>query len=234
VRRTITWSDPATGKAYRLNHKTATLIVRPRGLHLLERHVLVNGEPIPGALFDTALFLYHNARGLVERGSAPYLYLPKLESHLEARLWNDILSYAERQLAILPGTIKVTVLIETLPAAFEMDEILYELRERAAGLNCGRWDYIFSFIKFRAHEPGAALPDRSKVTMDQPCMRAYTQLAIRTCHRRGAHAIGGMAAQIPIKSDREANDRALATDTTAHGSRTPDSCPSPGRSSRRT
>jgi malate synthase len=209
VRRTIAWNDATSGKAYSLNAKTATLIVRPRGLHLVERHVVVKGRPVPAALFDVALFLHHNARALIERGSGPYLYLPKLESRLEARLWNDILSYAERHLALPPGTIKTTVLIETLPAAFEMDEILWELRERAAGLNCGRWDYIFSFIKYRAHQPEALLPDRGQVTMEQPCMRAYTQLAIRTCHRRGAHALGGMAAQIPIKGDRDANDRAM-------------------------
>src|SRR6059036_3453408 len=150
------------------------------------------------------------ARELLERGAGPYLYLPKLESHLEARLWSQVLAAAEDALGLERGTIRVTVLIETMPAAFEMDEILWELRDHAAGLNCGRWDYIFSFIKYRAHEPGAVLPDRSQVTMEQPCMRAYTQLAVRTCHRRGAHAIGGMAAQIPIKGDADANERALA------------------------
>jgi malate synthase len=210
VRRVITWDDPESGKAYRLNETTSTLVVRPRGLHLIERHLLVDGRPVPGALVDAGLFLFHNARALLDRGTGPYLYLPKLESHLEARLWNDVLTYIERALGIAHGTIKVTVLIETLAAAFEMDEILWELREHAAGLNCGRWDYIFSFIKYHAYDPAAVLPDRSQVTMEQPCMRAYTQLAVKTCHRRRAHAIGGMAAQIPIKGDPEANERALA------------------------
>jgi malate synthase len=210
VRRTITWDDPDSGKAYRLNDQIATLVVRPRGLHLVERHLLLDGRPIPGALVDAGLFLFHNARALLERGTGPYLYLPKLESHLEARFWNEILTYAEGALGIAQGTVKATVLIETLPAAFEMDEILWELRDHAAGLNCGRWDYIFSFIKYRAHDPAAVLPDRSQVTMEQPCMRAYTQLAVKTCHRRGAHAIGGMAAQIPIKGDSDANDHALS------------------------
>jgi malate synthase len=210
VRRTISWDDPATGKAYRLNSKTATLVVRPRGLHLVERHLLLDGRPVRGALVDAGLFLFHNAHALVERGTGPYLYLPKLESHREARLWNDVLSHAEHVLSLPPGTIKATVLIETLPAAFEMDEILWELRDHSAGLNAGRWDYIFSFIKYRAHEAAAVLPDRSQVTMEQPCMRAYTQLAVKTCHRRGAFAIGGMAAQIPIKGDADANEHALA------------------------
>jgi malate synthase len=210
VRRTISWDDVDSGKAYRLNERTATLVVRPRGLHLFERHLLIEGTPIPGCLVDAGLFLFHNARALMERGSGPYLYLPKLESHREARLWNDILGYAEQALGIPLGTIRVTVLIETLPAAFEMDEILWELRDHIVGLNCGRWDYIFSFIKYRSTDPNAVLPDRSQVTMEQPCMRAYTQLAVKTCHRRGAHAIGGMAAQIPIKGDAEANDRALS------------------------
>jgi malate synthase len=209
VRRTIEWNDAESGKAYRLNERTATLIVRPRGLHLVERHVVLDGKPIAASLVDAGLFLYHNATALLERGSGPYLYLPKLESHLEARLWNDVLVHAERALALPNGSIKVTVLIETIAAAFEMDEILYELRDRIVGLNCGRWDYIFSFIKYQAADPHALLPDRSQVTMEQPCMRAYAQLAIRTCHRRGAHAIGGMAAQIPIKNDPAANERAL-------------------------
>jgi malate synthase len=209
VRRTIQWRDQASAKDYRLNDRTAVLIVRPRGLHLVERHLLLDGEPIAASLFDAALFLYHNAAALIDRGSGPYLYLPKLESHLEARVWNDILDYAEQALGLPHGVIRVTVLIETLPAAFEMDEILWALRDRIVGLNCGRWDYIFSFIKYRATDPGAVLPDRSQVTMEQPCMRAYTQLAVKTCHRRGAHAIGGMAAQIPIKNDPVANERAL-------------------------
>ena len=210
VRGTIAWKDPASGKAYRLNDRTATLIVRPRGLHLVERHLTVDGRPVPGALVDAGLFLYHNAAALIERGSGPYLYLPKLESHLEVRLWNDVLTHAERALALPNGSIKVTVLIETIAAAFEMDEILWELRDRIVGLNCGRWDYIFSFIKYHAEDSHAVLPDRSQVTMEQPCMRAYSQLAIKTCHRRGAYAIGGMAAQIPIKNDPDANERALA------------------------
>jgi malate synthase len=210
VRRTISWDDPQTGKHYQLHPQIATLIMRPRGLHLVERHLIVDGRPVPGPLCDTALFLFHNAHALIERGTGPYLYLPKIESHLEARLWNDILAYAEELLGLPRGTVRTTVLIETLPAAFEMDEILWEMRERITGLNCGRWDYIFSYIKYRAHDPAAVLPDRSQVTMEQPCMRAYTQLAVRTCHRRGAHAMGGMAAQIPIKGDDEANERAMA------------------------
>jgi malate synthase len=209
VRRTIGWNDAESGKAYRLNERTATLIVRPRGLHLVERHLVIDGKPIAASLVDAGLFLHHNATALLERGSGPYLYLPKLESHLEARLWNDVLTHVERALALPNGSVKVTVLIETIAAAFEMDEILYELRDRIVGLNCGRWDYIFSFIKYQAADPRAVLPDRSQVTMEQPCMRAYAQLAIRTCHRRGAHAIGGMAAQIPIKNDPAANQRAL-------------------------
>jgi malate synthase len=209
VRRTIKWSDTESGKDYRLNERTATLIVRPRGLHLVERHLVIDDKPIAASLVDAGLFLHHNARALIERGSGPYLYLPKLESHLEARLWNDVLARVERALALPNGSVKVTVLIETIAAAFEMDEILYELRDRVVGLNCGRWDYIFSFIKYQANDPRAVLPDRSQVTMEQPCMRAYTQLAIKTCHRRGAHAIGGMAAQIPIKNDPAANERAL-------------------------
>jgi len=210
VCRNINWHDPKTGKDYRLNGRTATLIVRPRGLHLVERHALVDNQPVPAALFDAGVFLHHNATTAIALGSGPYFYLPKLESHLEARLWHAVLSHAERALAIPHGSIKVTVLIETLPAAFEMDEILWELRDRIVGLNCGRWDYIFSFIKYRAHEPAAVLPDRAQVTMEQPCMRAYTQLAVKTCHRRGAYAMGGMAAQIPIKGDAEANERAMA------------------------
>jgi malate synthase len=209
VRRTIEWNDAESGKAYRLNERTATLIVRPRGLHLVERHLVIDGKPIAGSLVDAGLFLHHNAAALIERGSGPYLYLPKLESHLEARLWNDVLAHVERALALPNGSVKVTVLIETIAAAFEMDEILYELRDRIVGLNCGRWDYIFSFIKYQAAAPRAVLPDRTQVTMEQPCLRAYAQLAIRTCHRRGAHAIGGMAAQIPIKNDPAANERAL-------------------------
>ena len=209
VRRTIEYTEPATHKEYRLANRTATLLVRPRGLHLIERHVQVDGRPVPGAFFDFGLYFFHNAKELLARGTGPYFYLPKLESHREARLWNDVFTAAEAALGIPRGTIKATVLIETLPAAFEMDEILYELREHAAGLNCGRWDYIFSFIKTRRHDPAAVLPDRSQVTMTQPFLRAYTQLCIRTCHRRGAHAMGGMAAQIPIKNDPEESAAAL-------------------------
>jgi malate synthase len=209
VRGDITYTDPASGKTYRLNQRIATLFVRPRGLHLPERHVTVDGRPVPGSFFDFGLYFYHNAAALLERGAGPWFYLPKLESHLEARLWNDVFLHAQEALRIPPGTIKATVLIETLPAAFEMDEILYELRDHSAGLNCGRWDYIFSMIKSRRDERDAVLPDRSQITMAQPCMRAYTQLAVRTCHRRGAHAIGGMAAQIPIRNDPAASALAL-------------------------
>jgi malate synthase len=210
VRRVIALDDGGSGKQYRLDERIATLMVRPRGLHLPERHVVVDGSAAPGAFVDFALFAVHNARELLDRGTGPYFYLPKLESHLEARLWNDVFVHAEQELTLPLGSIKATVLIETLPAAFEMDEILWELREHSAGLNCGRWDYIFSFIKSRAHDPAALLPDRSQVTMEQPCMRAYTQLVVKTCHRRGVHAMGGMAAQIPIRNDPAASEQALA------------------------
>ncbi|MDP3277608.1 MAG: malate synthase A [Deltaproteobacteria bacterium] len=209
VRETITLTAQDTGKRYRLNDSHATLMVRPRGLHLPERHLRIDGEIAVGALVDFGLFFFHNAREQLARGVGPYFYLPKLESHLEARLWNDVFVAAQDALSIPRGTIKATVLIETLPAAFEMDEILYELREHSAGLNCGRWDYIFSFIKRRAHEKAAITPDRALVTMDRAFLRAYSLLLIQTCHRRGAHAMGGMAAVIPIKSDPEANARAL-------------------------
>ncbi len=198
------------GKKYTLAEKTATLFVRPRGLHLPEKHVLVDGKVIPGALFDFGLYFFHNARALLERGKGPYFYLPKLESHLEARVWNDVFVAAQETLGIPVGTVKATVLIETLPAAFEMDEILYELRQHSAGLNCGRWDYIFSVIKKRATDCAAVLPDRGQVTMDRGFLRAYSRLLIETCHRRGVHAMGGMAAQIPIKDDPVANEAALA------------------------
>ena len=209
VRRRIDYVSPE-GKAYRLADTTATLMVRPRGWHLDERHAVLDGRAVSGSLFDFGLFFFHNARELVARGSGPYFYLPKLESHLEARLWNDVFLAAQEALGLPRGTIRATVLIETILAAFEMDEILHELREHSAGLNCGRWDYIFSFIKkFQAH-PSFVLPDRSLVTMDRAFLRAYARLAIRTCHRRGAHAMGGMAAQIPVKNDPDANERAIA------------------------
>ncbi|WP_067927829.1 malate synthase A [Alicyclobacillus shizuokensis] len=209
VRRTIEYVSPE-GKRYALQPRVATLIVRPRGWHLVEKHVQVDGQPVAGALFDFGLYFFHNARELLARGSGPYFYLPKLESHLEARLWNDVFVHAERELDIPRGTIKATVLIETILATFEMDEILYELREHAAGLNCGRWDYIFSYIKKFRNRPQFILPDRAQVTMTVPFMRHYTLLTIRTCHRRGAFAIGGMAAQIPVKNDPAANEDALA------------------------
>ena len=210
VARTIEFVS-GDGRRYRLNEQTAVLMVRPRGWHLFERHVLVDGRPVPAGLFDLGLYLYHNTHRLIEKGTAPYFYLPKLEGHLEARLWNDVFCFAQEAMGIQQGTLKATVLIETLPAAFEMDEILYELREHSAGLNCGRWDYIFSFMKtFRARQ-GCVLPDRDQVTMTQPFMEAYTQLLVRTCHRRGVHAMGGMAAQIPVKGDPMANQDALDT-----------------------
>ena len=209
VRRTIEFTSPE-GKEYRLEGEPATLLVRPRGWHLPERHLLVDGEPIAGALMDFGLYLFHNARELLERGAGPYLYLPKLESHLEARLWNDVFCAAQDALGLDRGTVKATVLIETLPAAFEMDEILYELREHSAGLNAGRWDYIFSTIKRFRTRPEFALPDRTAVKMTVPFLRAYTELLVKTCHRRGAHAMGGMAAVIPSRTDEEANERAFA------------------------
>ncbi|HJS92519.1 MAG TPA: malate synthase A [Steroidobacteraceae bacterium] len=210
IRRTISYADPATGKIYRLADRTATLIVRPRGWHLPEKHVLVNGEPVSGGLFDFALYLANNHEALSRAGTGPYFYLPKMESHLEARLWNDVFVAAQDALGIPRGTIKATVLIETILAAFEMDEILYELREHSAGLNCGRWDYIFSFIKKFRNRPEFLLPDRAGVTMDRHFLKSYVDLLIKTCHRRGAHAMGGMAAQIPIRDDRQANDEAMA------------------------
>jgi malate synthase len=208
VRRTIEYQGPE-GRRYALHERTAVLMARPRGWHLDEKHVWIDGKPVPAGLFDFGLHFFHNARTLLERGSGPYFYLPKLESHLEARLWNDVFVLAQEHLDIPRGTIKATVLIETILAAFEMDEILYELREHSAGLNCGRWDYIFSVIKKFRNRPDFVLADRARVTMTVPFMRAYSQLLIKTCHRRGAHAIGGMAAQIPIKDDPKANDEAL-------------------------
>jgi malate synthase len=208
VDRTISFKGE-NGKSYQLNEKIATLIVRPRGWHLLERHMLVDGDPVSGALFDFGLFFFHNAERLVERGSGPYFYLPKIESHLEARLWDHVFNEAETLMNLPRGTIKATVLIETLPAAFEMDEILYELRDHSAGLNCGRWDYIFSCIK-KLRRSDFVFADRALVTMTSPFLRAYCQLLVKTCHRRNAHAMGGMAAQIPIKHDAAANDAAMA------------------------
>ncbi len=208
VRNTIDFVSPE-GKKYSLGDKVATLIVRPRGWHLVEKHLLIDGQPVSASIFDFGLFFFHNAKNLMAKGSGPYFYLPKMESHLEARLWNDIFIRAQDMLDIPKSTIKATVLIETILAAFEMDEILYELKDHVAGLNCGRWDYIFSFIKRFKNIPAYIFPDRAQITMTRHCMRSYSQLAIKTCHRRGAHAIGGMAAQIPIKHDPEANTEAL-------------------------
>ncbi len=208
VRRQVDFASPE-GKEYRLAEKTATLIVRPRGWHLSERHVHVDGEPVSASLFDFGLFFFHNARELLERGSGPYFYLPKLERHREARLWNDVFVAAQERLGVPRGTIRATVLIETILAAFEMDEILYELREHAAGLNAGRWDYIFSMIKKFRNRGDFVLPDRAQVTMTVPFMKCYAELLVKTCHRRGAHAMGGMAAFIPSRRDAEVNERAL-------------------------
>jgi malate synthase len=209
VRRTITYVAPETGKQYTLGSKLATLLVRPRGFHLPERHCLVDDTPIAGMLFDFGLYFFHNVHELLKRGTGPYFYLPKMQSHLEARLWNDVFVHAQQALGVPTGTIRATVLIETLPAAFEMDEILFELKDHSSGLNCGRWDYIFSAIKTQRNDPGFLLPDRGQVTMEAPFLSAYVRLLIRTCHRRGAHAMGGMAAQIPIKDNKEENERAL-------------------------
>lgn len=208
VRRTIAYASPE-GKDYRLNPSTATLLVRPRGWHLPEKHVLVDGAPISASLFDFGLYLFHNAEALRERGTGPYFYLPKLESHLEARLWNDVFLAAQDALKVPRGTIRATVLVETLPAAFEMDEILYELREHASGLNAGRWDYLFSLIKKLRMRTDLVLPDRAQITMTVPFMRAYAELLVKTCHRRGAHAMGGMAAFIPTRKDAAVNEAAL-------------------------
>jgi malate synthase len=197
------------GKRYSLSDETATLLVRPRGLHLPERHLLVDGEPVAGAFADFGLYVHRNAHELLRQGAGPYFYIPKLESHLEARLWNDAFVIAEDALGLDRGTIKATVLIETIPAAFEMDAILYELREHSAGLNAGRWDYIFSAIKRFRTRPEFVLPDRSAVTMTVPFMRAYSELLVKTCHGRGAHAMGGMSAVIPSRKDEEANRKAL-------------------------
>ena len=209
VRRTIEFQSPE-GKAYRLKDQVAVLFVRPRGWHLVEKHLLVDGEPVAGGLFDFGLYLFHNAKELLSRGSGPYFYLPKMESHLEARLWNDVFHLAQDEIGIPRGSIRATVLIETILAAFEMDEILYELRDHSAGLNCGRWDYIFSCIKRFRNKPDFILADRALVTMTTHFMHSYSLLCIKTCHRRGIHAMGGMAAQIPIKNDEKANAEAFA------------------------
>ncbi|HEY1485916.1 MAG TPA: malate synthase A, partial [Micromonosporaceae bacterium] len=212
VRRTIAFTGP-DGRTYALreDRRPATIVVRPRGWHLDERHLTVGGRPMVGALVDFGLYFFHNAAELLARGSGPYFYLPKMESHLEARLWNDVFTHAEADLGIPYGSIRATVLIETIPAAFEMDEILYELREHASGLNAGRWDYLFSIIKrFRDAGESYVLPDRASVTMTVPFMRAYSDLLVATCHRRGAYAIGGMAAFIPSRSDRQINEVAFA------------------------
>ena len=208
--RSIDFKDPVSGKQYALGPKPAVLLVRPRGWHLMEPGLTVDGAAVSGGLFDFGLYFFHNVRAQLARGTGPYFYLPKLESHLEARLWNDVFAFAQQQLGIPNGTIKVTVLIETLPAAFEMDEILYELRDHMAGLNCGRWDYMFSFIKKLRANKAYILPDRSQVVMGKAFLRAYSLLLIKTCHRRGAFAMGGMAAQIPNRRDAAANEAAMA------------------------
>jgi len=209
IRRTINFTSPE-GKAYQLMDKVAVLLVRPRGWHLVERHLLVDGEPVAGGLFDFGIYFFHNAKELIARGSGPYFYLPKMESHLEARIWNDVFKLAQDEIGIPRGTIRATVLIETIPAAFEMDEILYELREHSAGLNCGRWDYIFSCIKRFRNKPDFLLADRALITMTTHFMRSYSLLCIRTCHRRNIFAMGGMAAQIPVKGNPQANEEAFA------------------------
>jgi malate synthase len=209
IERTISFRNP-DGREYRLSDRTATLVVRPRGWHLLERHLQVDGVPIAGAIFDFGLYVFHNARRLLERETGPYFYLPKLESHLEARLWEQIFSWTEDQLELDRGTIKATVLVEVLPLAFEMEETLYELRAHSAGLNAGRWDYMFSIIKKLGDRKEFILPDRAQVTMSVPFMRAYTELLVKTCHKRGAFALGGMAAFIPSRKDPKVNETALA------------------------
>ena len=210
IRRSIAYADPGSGKQYKLNQQTAVLFVRPRGWHLDERHVVVDGEPMSGSIFDFGLYFYHNAKELLARGSGPYFYLPKMESHFEARLWNDIYIRAQKEIGLSQGSIRATVLIETILATFEMDEILYELRDHSAGLNCGRWDYIFSFIKKFSGDAQMLLPDRAQVTMTTHFMRTYSKLAIKTCHRRNIHAMGGMSAYIPVKTDPAANEKAIA------------------------
>lgn len=209
IRRTIEFHNP-DGRVYKLNDTVATLLVRPRGWHLVEKHVLIDGDAISASLFDFGLYMFHNAKELLARNSGPYFYLPKLENHIEARLWNDVFVYTQDKLGVPQGSVRATVLIETILAALEMEEILYEIRDHAAGLNAGRWDYIFSAIKKFARREDQILPDRSQVTMTVPFMRAYTELLVRTCHKRGAHAIGGMAAFIPNRRDPEVTENALA------------------------
>ncbi|CAI5712434.1 unnamed protein product [Hyaloperonospora brassicae] len=210
VRRTIAYTHPQTHKQYVLKEQVATLLVRPRGWHLDEAHVLVDNQVVSGALFDFGLYFFHNAHALVARGSGPYFYLPKLEHHLEAKLWNDVFVAAQGYLSIPQGSIRATVLVETILAVFQMDEMLYELRDHSSGLNCGRWDYIFSYIKKFRNHPQFVVPDRAAVGMTTPFMAAYVKLLVRTCHRRGAHAMGGMAAQIPVKDDPELNRKFMA------------------------
>lgn len=209
VQKTIEFKHPIKDKTYKLNNDIATLMVRPRGWHLEEKHILLDDKPVSASIFDFAMYFFHNAKTTIDNGTGPYFYLPKLESHLEARLWNDIFIDAQNELNIPQGTIKATVLIETILASFEMDEILFELKEHSAGLNCGRWDYIFSFIKKFRNFKNFILPDRSEITMGRHFMNSYVQLLIQTCHKRGAHAMGGMAAQIPIKGDEDANNSAM-------------------------
>jgi malate synthase len=209
VRRKLTFTSPE-GKKYALQEKIATMLVRPRGWHLTEKHMLAGGKAISASLADFGLFFFHNARELLDRGSGPYLYLPKIESHLEARLWNDVFVFAQEKLGVPRGSVRATVLIETLPAAFEMDEILYELRDHMSGLNAGRWDYMFSLIKKFRSRKDLILPDRVQITMTVPFMRAYTELLVQTCHKRGAHAMGGMAPFIPTRKNPEINEKALA------------------------
>jgi malate synthase len=210
IRRQIDFTDP-NGKRYEVGESTPTILVRPRGWHLDEKHLTLEGVPLPGAFVDFGLFFFHNAQALIEAGAGPYFYLPKMESHLEARLWNEVFRHAQQRLDIPYGTIRATCLIETTPAAFEMEEILHELRDHSAGLNAGRWDYIFSMIKNFADDPGHLLPDRSQITMTSPFMAAYANLLVKTCHARGAHAIGGMAAFVPSKQNQDATAAALAT-----------------------
>ena len=209
IRRQIDYTDE-TGRRHELAEQTATIMVRPRGWHLAEHHLRLHGEPIAGALVDFGLYFFHNAKTLIRNGHGPYFYLPKLESHSEARLWHDVFAWSESQLGLVPGTIRATCLIETFPAAFHMTEILYELREYSAGLNAGRWDYLFSVIKNHANDRARLLPDRDQITMTVPFMRAYTELLVKTCHERGAHAMGGMAAFVPSSADPDATERALA------------------------